>query len=149
MRADQIRSWHTYLGVFIAPSVLFFAVTGALQIFSLHESHGSYSPPALLEKLSSLHKDQVLEKKHHDEDRAASPEAAGAASDHPAEENEHEDEPALHTLLLKWYFLSVATALSISTLLGLWMGLTHVRRRRTAWWLLALGAIIPAALALL
>jgi hypothetical protein len=55
-----IRRLHTYLGAFIAPSVLFFAATGSLQLFSLHEAHGDYQPPAFIEKLGMLHKDQVF-----------------------------------------------------------------------------------------
>ena len=50
-----IRRWHSYLGILIAPSVLFFALTGALQLFSLHESHGDYRAPAIIVQLASLH----------------------------------------------------------------------------------------------
>jgi hypothetical protein len=137
---SSIRIWHMYLGILIAPSVLFFALTGALQIFSLHEAHGSYEPPPLIEKLSRLHKDQVFAQKEHEEDKS---EGAGA-QEHPKAENE--DQPRLGTVLLKWFCLLVALGLSISTLLGLWMGLTQLRRRRTGWWLLAVGIIVPAAL---
>jgi uncharacterized iron-regulated membrane protein len=138
---SSIRLWHTYLGILIAPSVLFFALTGALQIFNLHEAHGSYKPPPLLEKLSSVHKDQVFEQKHDE------PPAAGAAND----EHEHpppQDHagPSLGTVLLKWFFLLVALALATSTLLGLWMGLTHPLRKRTGWWLLAIGTLVPIVL---
>jgi hypothetical protein len=135
---SSIRIWHMYLGILIAPSVLFFALTGALQIFSLHEAHGSYEPPPLIEKLSRLHKDQVFAQKEHEEDKS---EGAGA-QEHPKAENE--DQPRLGTVLLKWFCLLVALGLSISTLLGLWMGLTQLRRRRTGWWLLAVGIIVPA-----
>jgi hypothetical protein len=138
---SSIRIWHMYIGILIAPSVLFFALTGALQIFSLHEAHGSYEPPPLIEKLSRLHKDQVFAQKEHEEDKS---EGAGA-QEHPKAENE--DQPRLGTVLLKWFCLLVALGLSISTLLGLWMGLTQLRRRRTGWWLLAVGIILPAALA--
>jgi hypothetical protein len=137
---SSIRIWHMYIGILIAPSVLFFALTGALQIFSLHEAHGSYEPPPLIEKLSRLHKDQVFAQKEHEEDKS---EGAGA-QEHPKAENE--DQPRLGTVLLKWFCLLVALGLSISTLLGLWMGLTQLRRRRTGWWLLAVGIIVPAAL---
>ena len=137
----SIRTWHTYLGILIAPSVLFFAFTGSLQIFSLHEAHGSYEPPPLIEKLSRVHKDQVFAQKEHEK---AKSEGAGA-QEHPKAENE--DQPRLGTVLLKWFCLLVALGLSISTLLGLWMGLTQLRRRRTGWWLLAVGIILPAALA--
>jgi hypothetical protein len=132
-----------YIGILIAPSVLFFALTGALQIFSLHEAHGSYEPPALIEKLSRLHKDQVFEQKEQKEQKEDESEGAGA-KEHPKAEDD--DQPRLGTVLLKWFCLLVALGLSISTLLGLWMGLTQLRRRRTGWWLLAVGIVLPAVL---
>jgi hypothetical protein len=140
---SSIRIWHMYIGILIAPSVLFFALTGALQIFSLHEAHGSYEPPPLIEKLSRLHKDQVFAQKEHEEDKSV----GAGDQEHPKAENE--DQPRLGTVLLKWFCLLVALALSISMLLGLWMGLTQLRRRRTGWWLLAVGIILPAALTFL
>lgn len=66
MNPLTIRKWHGYMGMFIAPSVLFFSLTGALQLFSLHEAHGGNHPPALLEELGNLHKDQVFEQKQAD-----------------------------------------------------------------------------------
>jgi uncharacterized iron-regulated membrane protein len=63
---QSIRTWHTYIGILIAPSVLFFAFTGSLQLFSLHEAHDSYKPPPVIEKLASVHKDQVFALKEHD-----------------------------------------------------------------------------------
>jgi uncharacterized iron-regulated membrane protein len=136
---SSIRLWHSYIGILIAPSVIFFALTGALQIFNLHESHGAYTPPALIEKLSSIHKDQVFERKRHDE---AEPESKGEQPQRGARDKG----PALGTMLLKWFFLFVALALTVSTALGLWIGLTHIRRKRTGWWLLVAGVILPIAL---
>ena len=136
----SIRTWHTYLGILIAPSVLFFAFTGSLQIFSLHEAHDTYVPPQLLEKLASVHKDQVFALKAHDDDHHDEHAAAGP---------EHEEEASLATTLLKYFFLLVAIALCVSTSLGLWLGLTHVRHKRLGWWLLAVGIILPASLAML
>ena len=129
---STIRLWHSYIGILIAPSVIFFALTGALQIFSLHESHGTYTPPALIEELSSMHKDQVFEQKHHDRQ--------------PPRPEKHGESPRLGTVLLKWFFLFVALALASSTVLGLWIGLTHMRRKRTGAWLLLAGAVLPIAL---
>ena len=147
----SIRTWHTYLGFLIAPSVLFFALTGALQIFSLHEAHGTYHPLPIVEKLASVHKDQVFALGEHHEGPppapAAAPQAGGDA--HPPGPAEHEVEPAIGTPLLKWYFLVVALGLTTSTLFGLWMGLTHIRHRRTGWWLLAVGAAVPLVLGIL
>jgi hypothetical protein len=133
---SSIRIWHTYLGLLIAPSVLFFALTGALQLFSLHESHGSYHPAVLIEKLSAVHKDQVFAQKEHDDDHG----------DHPHDQGAHEEEPSLGTALLKWYFLGIALSLVVSTMLGLWMGLNNIRQRRVGWVLLAVGTIVPLGL---
>jgi hypothetical protein len=138
---SSIRLWHTYIGILIAPTVIFFALTGALQIFSLHEAHGNYEPPVLIEKLSALHKDQVFAVKHHDDEHE--PESGNDAehSHAPAE-----DSPALGVTLLKWFCLFVALALATSTSLGLWIGLTHVQRKRTARWLLCAGIVLPVML---
>jgi hypothetical protein len=142
---SSIRTWHTYLGILIAPSVLFFALTGALQLFSLHESHGTYNPPPLLEKLSSVHKDQVFAQKDHDDHDHPEP-GAGNDEHHHAPTDDHDAAPSLGTSLLKWYFLVVSLALTASTLLGLWMGLTQIRRKRTGWWLLLVGTVAPVVL---
>jgi hypothetical protein len=140
MNMATLRRWHSYVGLFIAPSVLFFALTGATQIFNLHEAHGRYVPPALLEKLSSVHKDQVFAFGDH---HTAEP-PAGA---HP-DEHEDEDRPAVSTVLLKWFFLVVALGLTGSTAVGIWMGLT-LRATGLAWLLLVAGAAIPVGLLLL
>jgi hypothetical protein len=50
---------------------------------------------------------------------------------------------------LKCFFLVVALGLATSTLLGLWMGLTHIRHKRTGWWLLAIGIILPTVLGIM
>jgi hypothetical protein len=145
--AARLRQWHTYLGLFIAPSVLFFALTGALQIFSLHESHGSYRPPQLLEKLSAVHKDQVLEAHDHHAppaaDRASGPQAT-AANSHPVEDDD--DKISTSTLALKWFFFGVSVCLIISTLIGIWMGTTQLRSKTTAWVLIIVGTLVPIVL---
>jgi PepSY-associated TM region len=55
------RLVHLYIGVFTAPALLFFAFTGALQTFSLHEATrgSSYKPPAWAVTLAQLHKKQT------------------------------------------------------------------------------------------
>lgn len=56
----SLRRMHALLAIIAAPTILFFAFTGAFQLFGLHEAHGSYRPPALLADLARLHKEQVL-----------------------------------------------------------------------------------------
>lgn len=138
---SSIRVWHTYLGMLIAPSVLFFALTGALQIFSLHESHGAYQPFPLVEKLGMLHKDQVFARKERHE-----PKPASAQEGQPPPPDDDDDHVSLGTLVLKWFFLLVAAGLTSSTVLGLWIGLTHLRHKRVALGLLAVGIVLPVAL---
>jgi hypothetical protein len=156
MPAPTLRQWHSYIGLFIAPSILFFALTGALQLFNLHEAHGSYHPAALIESLSAVHKDQVLtphEHADHDQDEGHEAPASAAKAPAPpaAQGDQHpqdEDEPGAATLALKVFFCLVATALVISTSLGIWMGLTQLRSKALAWSLLIVGALVPIALLL-
>ncbi len=145
-----IRRLHGYLGLFIAPSVLFFAFTGALQIFNLHEAHDGYRPPALIRALGSLHKDQVLSRREH---HHAPPPGPAADRDHVAPPDHHDDDDhrrtRLPTLALKWFFEAVAVGLGASTAFGLWIGLRVTRTPRLSWGLLAAGAVLPIILALL
>src|ERR1019366_2264053 len=57
------RIVHLYLGVSTAPAILFFALTGALQTFSLHDAakDGSYSPANRIAIASQLHKKQTIQ----------------------------------------------------------------------------------------
>ena len=138
MRMAAIRRYHTYLGALIAPSVLFFAATGAVQLFSLHEAQGDYVPPPLIEKLSAVHKDQVFSSKPH---KAAK--AAPSAREAHDEDHDHDAGPSLKTVILKWTFLAVSVALMVSTGLGLWMAFTTARRKGLVLALLVLGAAAP------
>jgi hypothetical protein len=143
----NVRQLHTYIGLFIAPSIIFFALTGSLQLFNLHEAHGAYHPPPILERLSRVHKDQVFTLGHHDDGDAGAP---SAADTHAVPAHHHYDKsPNLSTVLLKWYFLAVALGLVFSTCLGLWLGLTHVRHKRVGWIILLAGAAIPLVLLLI
>ncbi len=148
MSRTSIRQWHSYIGLFIAPSVAFFALTGAVQLFNLHEAHGDYRPPAIVEKLSSVHKDQVFQLGDHHEPAESKTEAdkAEAAAAPNAGAKGDDDEPVLSARLLKWFFLLVAVCLTLSTAFGVWMGLTQIRRKGLAWLLLLAGALIPMAL---
>jgi len=146
MISSTLRQWHAYLGLFIAPSVLFFSVTGTLQIFNLHEAHGSYQPAVILEKLSAVHKDQVFEEPHDQSapDHAARHAAAGGAAEQPAEDQD--EKQSVSTYALKWFFALVAAGLIASSLIGIWMGTTQTRRKGLAWTLLIAGTVVPIGL---
>ncbi len=135
--AMMVRQAHAYLSVLVAPTVLFFAFTGALQLFSLHEAHGDYRPPPLIEKLGSVHKDQRFALGEHHR-----PPAPANAPAHA----EEEDATPIRELALKWLFLVASISLMTSTLLGLWMALTQTRRRGLLCLLLLAGAAAPVAI---
>jgi len=144
MISSTIRQWHAYLGLFIAPSVLFFTLTGIVQIFDLHEAHGGYHPAVLLEKLSKVHKDQVFAAPREQPAPAHDAANAPAGGDRPAQDED--EKQSVSTYVAKWFFTLVALGLIASSLIGIWMGTTQTRRKGLAWTLLLLGTLVPIVL---
>ena len=140
-----LRRIHLYIGLLIAPSVLFFSTTGAVQLFGLHEAHGAYHPAPIVERLAMLHKEQkfALKERHEPEAEAEHGSAAKGAPD------EAEEKTPLGQTLLKWTFLAVALGLIVSTVIGLYIAYVSPRRTRTHWILLAIGAVLPVAILIL
>lgn len=146
------RSLHLYVGVFTAPALLFFAVTGGLQAVPLHEApRGSaYQPPAWLIRVAHLHKKQTLDApagKLHPSAAAPARELAtaaapGARAATPA--------PKQHALWpMKTFFVLVALSLAASALTGVYMGWRYARDRRRYGATLAAGVIVPVCLLLI
>src|ERR1700722_16711603 len=106
-----VRQWHPYVGAFVAPSVLFFAFTGSLQLFSLHEAHGAYTPPAIVEALSRVHKDQVLHAKPKPGPKGADADEGLGHHHHAAPSKAAPETPPWPVMALKWLFLTVAIGL--------------------------------------
>lgn len=142
------RQLHLYVGVFIAPAVLFFAFTGGLQVFGLHESaRGSeYKPPAWLAVAAQLHKKQtdVLPMRRSPSIPGSAP-ASGAGPLQPAKPAT----PTRHSLPLKIFCTFVSLGLSMSTLLGLYMAYRYTRKHVLISALIAAGALLPLLLALI
>lgn len=142
LRLALIRRIHGWLGLFIAPSVMFFALTGAYQLYGLHESQPGYQPAPLVEKLGRVHMKQTFQLKPK---RAPAPAQTGAPAQ-PGPAARPEDAPKASVAILKALFLVVAVALAAATVLGVWMALAHGRDRRLGWILLAAGAVAPVLL---
>jgi len=154
-----LRLIHLYTGVFIAPALIFFAFTGALQTFSLHETTrgSSYKPPAWAVMLGQIHKKQTLivpvrkpplPDKQADKD---TPEKAQSSTSQPAlaeaPKPTGEAAPKSHDPLpLKCFFLLVSIGLFVSTLSGLYMSYKYIRNRRLITVILLGGIIIPVLL---
>lgn len=146
LRLALIRRIHTWLGVFVAPSVVFFALTGAVQLYGLHESHDDYKPVPAVEKLGMLHKDQVFKLRPK---RAKPPAAVTAPTAAPKPSAPADQGPKPAVVVLKALFLLVALSLTAATVLGVWMALFHGRDRKAAAALLVAGTALPFILALL
>jgi hypothetical protein len=155
------RLVHLYLGVFTAPALLFFAFTGAVQTFSLHETtRGSdYKPPAILVELSQLHKKQTLvvpTKKaapnpveKPSSDRARPRDAAQPGPPSPPMTAAPPAAKAKNLLPMKIFFLVVALGLFTSTLTGLYMSYKYAREKWIVTAVLTAGLAIPAILSFL
>jgi hypothetical protein len=167
-----LRLIHLYIGVFIAPALLFFAFTGALQTFSLHETTrgSSYKPPAWAITLAQIHKKQtpvVPQRKAPAPDRPTEKAAPQEKQQAPQETPQPTSRPSSNTpsqsapraeaqapkphnpLPLKIFFLLVAIGLFTSTLTGLYMSYKYVRSRRLITAILVAGVVIPVLLTIL
>ncbi|SNS39191.1 hypothetical protein SAMN05421770_101777 [Granulicella rosea] len=154
-----MRLTHLYIGVFVAPAILFFALTGALQTFSLHEPGkgtpykpaASYKPAQWIVILGQIHKNQtpVVNKPKppapkavdHANEKSQAP--VSVASPAPPPVAPHNPMP------LKYFFLLVAISLFVSTFSGIYMAYKYSRNRIAITALLILGAVIPVLMTVL
>jgi hypothetical protein len=114
-----LRRLHLYLGCLFAPALIFFAVTGAWQLFRWQDSKkdGSYTAPPALQALSAIHMNSHLPGKR--------------ASEYSP----------LHT-----FSLLAAGGLVTTTLLGVVMAFRVTQRRLTPALFLLAGIVIPATI---
>jgi len=147
----RVRQLHLYLGVFLAPALLFFAFTGALQSLNLHETTPgrTYKPAAWIVTLAQLHKKQttiVPVRKPHaepptkaDTDKPAQPANPSPKTSAP--------EPSRPTHLpMKIFFALVAIGLASSTLSGIFMAYKYTRGKLVITGLLLAGIVVPLLL---
>lgn len=148
------RRLHRFLGVFFTPTILFFAFSGALQTFGLHESprRGEPPPVAWIADIASIHKEQKLRSKDsHEHGATPAGEAATAPRSAPPPSASQAAGPAQEESWqpLKLFVLLMAIGLSLSSLIGVYLALSNPRARGEAGMALALGAILPLLLLLL
>ncbi|MBB5342810.1 PepSY domain-containing protein [Tunturibacter empetritectus] len=173
------RLVHLYLGVFIAPALLFFAFTGALQTFSLHETTrgSSYKPPAWAVTLGQIHKKQTIvvpvrklppdrspenfpvksldkpSNKSADQQPDKSQSAATTApqpAQSPSPQSSDTPAPKPHNALpLKGFFLLVCIGVFVSTISGIYMSYKYIRNRGLITVILIAGVILPVLLTIL
>jgi hypothetical protein len=144
--ASGLRMLHSYVSAFIAPMIVFFAISGSFQLFNLHQAHGDYTPSIVISTMAGIHKDQVFSlESHRGPERPAGPQGDKGPPRGPQGAGER-SQPAVGTLLLKVLFLIEALALVVTTTLGVWIGVTHPKRARSFWIVLAAGVVVPIVL---
>jgi hypothetical protein len=148
---QKLRRYHFYVGMFFAPAILLFALSGALQTFRLQEEKGyGGTPPGWIVWMASVHKDSRLPKPqvahvedhHHDGDEDKP--AAAVAKPMPAP-----GAKAPFTLPMKIFAALMAVGLMLSALLGVTIALNNRTTRRISIAMLAAGTLLPLALLLL
>ena len=140
-----LRQVHNYVGLFFAPMILLFALSGALQTFRLQENHdpNGPAPPRWIVWMASVHKDQQPPR---EKPRRPAPPPGARAEQHRAPPAA----PArmLSPLPLKIFVTGLSIGLILSTLLGITIALNNRATRRTSLMLLAAGTVVPLLLLL-
>jgi hypothetical protein len=113
----KIRHLHLYLGCLFAPLLIFFAFSGALQTFELHDPPpgSSFQPHAWIMTLAQVHKNQRTE---------TTPKTK-------------------HSLPLRWFFVLTCVGLVVTTALGIYMAFRFTKKHRLVYLSLALGVGLP------
>jgi hypothetical protein len=144
-----VRLTHLYVGVFIAPAIVFFAFTGALQTLSLHVSAkgGAYKPANWIIVLAQLHKKQITELPANKlQTPTSSPTIKPGASEKMSSSEKGLDRPAHNSLPLKVFFLVVSAGLLCSTITGLYMSYKYSRNKVLFAILFIAGIFVPISL---
>jgi hypothetical protein len=137
-----VRDLHVYVSAFVAPSLLFFAMTGALQTFRIPDQKAA---PVVIQKLARLHKDDVFALKPA---RPKRPDAGGDRAKGQATKPPEAKPPTpAATEAMKWFFAAVSIGIALTTLFGVWMALAYSRRKLIVWALLIAGAAAPVLIA--
>ena len=143
----RLRNLHNWFGVFFAPGLIFFALSGMLQTLGLHESGPSRQPAAAwIGVFASVHK----------EGEAALPKARrpvqqqpGGVSAPPEHAHGHDHDHDRGGLApFKFYVLLLSVSLIASAFTGVAVALANLAARRRTWSLLAAGCVVPLLLLL-
>lgn len=141
-----LRRYHHYLGLFFAPMILLFSISGALQTFRLQEVRGyGGTPPNWIIWLASVHKDQGPPRPPRAEQPTEKAKAPGEAAK-PRGDRERAGPKRPSPLPLKIFVVALAIALAFSTITGIVIALSINSMRRISIVLLVAGAIVPMIL---
>jgi hypothetical protein len=128
-----MRKLHLWIGMLFAPTIIFFAISGALQVAGLHEDASS----GLVVTMAQVHKNQTIDTPKRRPPAPRPPEASAPSTPQPPRTPPHRSQ-----LLVVWFFV-MALALVVSTGLGIYMAFAYKRDRVVILSLLGAGTAIP------
>ena len=152
------RQIHLYIGIFSAPALLFFAFSGALQTFSLHEAKpgSDYKPANWIAVMAALHKHQTaqlpLPKPQPSAAltamkplRSTAPaQGSGMSAAEPVATSAKSSAlPVRHPLPLQMFFVVVSLGFFSSVLTGVYMSYKYNRNKPLVTGVLLAGLVIP------
>lgn len=123
MNIKAMRNVHLYLGVFFAPLILFFILSGCWQTFNLNSpsQDGKYQPPEIIKSLSEVHLNQRWA------DARKTPQSS---------------------VPFQYFVLLMSMGLIVSTILGIMMAFKYTQVW-IVWVCLVLGFAVPCLLLLI
>jgi hypothetical protein len=146
--ARRLRQIHRQIGLFFAPAILFFSLSGALQTLGWHEARGGSGPPAAwIAWMASIHKDQRVPSKPREAPHAQSGPADGDHHDDHDGHGKGAEGPS--PVPMKVFVICLAVALIASSLSGAAIAVSASATRQSALVSLALGVLVPAVLLIL
>lgn len=136
-----LRKLHHYFGVFLAPAILFFAISGGLQTFRLQQASGwsGSPPPAWMAWMGSVHIDQKKLVAEAEKPKPKRPEPTAA-------EKAEREAKQRAVLPMKIFTVLAAIGLALSTIVGVVIALSIRSMRTVSLVLLAAGAVVPILL---
>ncbi len=119
-----LRRLHLYLGVFFAPVLLFFVLSGWYQTQVPDRLKSAGDAETFLQKMRVVHTDQI----------------------YPGDvERTHPSSPRGFQALV----YAMSSAMVLSTLIGVWLAFRSLRQTAPVWIALVLGIAVPIALLVL
>lgn len=142
----RVRQYHFHLGMFFAPAILLFALSGALQTFRLQEAKGyGGTPPGWIVWMASVHKDQSLPREKQEMRGPGKPSIAPVKLPRDGKDRPFE---RISPLALKIFVALMSVGLLASAILGIVIALTNRTMRRPSVIVLIAGAALPLLLLL-
>ena len=136
----RVRQFHFYIGVFLAPLIVLFALSGALQTFRLQEEKGwGGTPPVWIETIASIHTDSKLPK-------VVVPDASKPAGVDAVKKPVKPKPAPVNKLPMQILVVTMGVGLLLSALLGVTIALNSPATRRVSLVMLAAGTVLPILL---